>query len=175
MSLWILTSARPTIALVTRRSARVASDLGAVLFMIRSRFSARFSAAADLAAESSRHSSAVAVAHGQKIDIAVRICAMTWKSNWRKRLLESKSRLRSQSWTHAINARAAALNQARAGSVVPLAVAVVRSSVRVVFFTFRRHVPDVTEPVTSLKSRARNAAARDAWKNLAESSCKFPL
>src|SRR6266403_1503925 len=160
MSLWILTSARPTIALVTRRSVRAASDLDAVLFMIRSRFSARFSAAADLAPESSRHSSAVTP--GQKIDAAGQICVMTWKSNWRRRLLESKSRLRSRSWTHAINARAAALNQARAGSVVPLAVAVVRSSVRVVFFTFRRHVPDVTELVRSLKSRARNAAARDA-------------
>src|SRR6266478_1025171 len=165
MSSWIRTSARPTIALVTRRSVLVASYLDVVLFMIRSRFSARFSAAADLAAESSRRSSVVGLAHGQKIDAAVRICAMTWKSNWRKRLLELKSRLRSRSWTRAINARVAALNQARAGSVVPLAVAVVRSSVRVVFFTFRRHVPDVTEPVRSLKSRARNAAARDAWKN----------
>src|SRR5205823_6561375 len=87
--------------------------------------------ASDEAVESSRPSSAVAVAHGQKIDAAVQICAMTWKSNWRRRLLEWKSRLRSRNWTHVINARAAALNQARAGSAVPLAVAAVRSSVRV--------------------------------------------
>src|SRR5216117_2038337 len=165
MSSWIRTNAQPTIGSVTQRSLPVGPDLDAVLSMIRLRFSAKLSAAADSAAESSRRSSAVAVAHGQTIDAAVLICAMTWKSNWRRRLLESKSRLRSRSWRHAINVRAAALNQTRAGSAVPLAVAVVRSSVRVVFFTFRRHVPDVTEPVRSLKSRARNAAARDAWKN----------
>src|SRR5436189_4131375 len=164
MSSWIRTSARPTIALVTRRSVRVALDLDAGLSMIRSRFSAKFSAA-DLAVESSRRFLVGAVARAQKIDAAVQICAMTWKSNWRRRLLESKSRLRSRNWTHAINARAAALNQARAGSAVPLAVAAVRSSVRVVFFTFRKHVPGVTEPVRSLKSRAKIAAARDAWKN----------
>src|SRR5439155_7073377 len=174
MSLWTLRNAPPTIALVTQHSLPAASVSAAALSTTHSRFSAMCSAALALEAEFSRHSSA-AVAHVRKTGAADQICATTWKSNWRRRLLARTSRLRSRNWTPAINARAAALNRARAGSVVPLAAAVARSLVRVDFFIFHRHVPAVMAPVRSSKNRARNAAATDAWKKRAELSCKFPL
>src|SRR5436190_20481235 len=158
------TNALPTIVLDTPHFRRAASVLVAKLSMIHSRFSARCSAGPGLEAGFSRHSSVVPVAHALKISVADRICATTWKSNWKRRLLARPNRSRSQNWIPAISAAAAALKQARTGSAAPLAVGAVRSSVHADFFTFRRHVLAVAAPVTSSKSHARNAAARGAWK-----------
>src|SRR5215468_9067042 len=48
-----------------------------------------------------------------------RICGTTCKSNWRKRLLAPRKRLRSRNSTLATNARAAAQNRVRAQLRVP--------------------------------------------------------
>src|SRR5262249_31735057 len=109
--------------------------------------------------------SVVPVAYALKISATDRICATTWKSNWTRRLLARPSRSRSQSWIPAINAAAAALNQALTGSVAPLAVGGGRWSVHADFFTFRRRVLAVAALARSSKNHASNAVARDAWKN----------
>ena len=124
----------------------------------------RFSAEAALAAEFLRHFSAAA-ARGPRIGDGDRICATTWKSSWKKRLLERRNRLKSRNSMHAINAGAPARNPVRAGLGVPLALAVGRLSVHVDFFTFRRRVPAATVPARLLKNRARSAVAKAASKN----------
>src|SRR6266498_663409 len=138
MSSWTPTSALPTIGSVTRRSHQVVLGLVAVLSMIRLKFSVKCSAVADLAG---------AVAQARKIGAADQICATTCKSDSRRQLLARKNRSRSRNWILATNAGAAAPQPARAGSVVRPAAAVVRSSVHVDFFRFRRHVRAVTAPV----------------------------
>src|SRR5262249_11938616 len=156
MSSWTRINALPTIASATQRLPRAAPVSVGALSMIHSRFSERFSAAAGLAAEFSRLSSAAGVGHGQKVAGAVLSCATTWKSNWRRQLLVRTNRLKSRNWILATNARAAALKRVRAGSLVQPAAVVARSSVHVDFFTFRRHVLAVTVRVRSLRNRARN-------------------
>src|SRR5207247_2507589 len=90
--------------------------------LMDARVFARCSVGPDLEAGFSRRASVVPVAHALKISVADRICATTWKSNWKRRLLARPSRSRSQNWIPAISAAAAALKQARTGSAAPLAV-----------------------------------------------------
>src|SRR5436305_3475801 len=155
MSSWTRTSALPTIGSVTQRSHQVVLGLVAVLSMIRLKFSVKCSAVADLAAAFSRRSLAGAVAQARKIGAADQICVTTCKSDSRRQLLARKNRSRSRNWILARNAGAAAPHPARAGSVVRPAAAVVRSSVRVDVFRFRKHVRAVTAPVRLLKIRAQ--------------------
>src|ERR1051325_7682524 len=164
MSSWTRINALPTIALATQRSPRAALVSAAACSTIRSKFSVKCSAEAALPAEFSTRSSA-AVGHAQKIAGAVRICATTWKSNWKRQLLVRTNRLKSRNWILAINARAAALKRVRARPPVQPAAVVGRLSVHVDFFTFRRRVLAVTVWERSLRNRARNAVARGAWKD----------
>src|SRR5262245_52602632 len=107
---------------VTPRSRRGGAVLVAAGFMIRSKYSAKCSAAADLAAEFLTPSLvAVARGHAPAIVAAGRICGTTWKSCWRKRLSAQKRRLRLRSLIRVTNARGAEPNQVRAKQFVPRA------------------------------------------------------
>src|SRR6187401_2708776 len=55
-------------------------------FMIHSKYSEKYSAAAELAAEFLRRSLAAGPGHAPMIGVVGRICGTTWKSNWRRRL-----------------------------------------------------------------------------------------
>src|SRR5215472_7005047 len=147
MSSWTRTNALLTIASVTQRLPQAVSVSVGALSMIHLRFSEKFSLAAGLAGEFSTHSSAAGLGHAQKIAGAVRICVTTWKSNWKRRLLVLTNRLKSRSWTLAINAREAALNQVRARPTVQPVAVVARSSVHVDFSRFRRRVLGVAVAV----------------------------
>src|SRR6266496_376944 len=164
MSSWTRRNARHTIASVTPHLLPAAQALAAVRSMIHSRFSGRFSAEAALAAEFSRHFSAAA-ARGRMIGDADRICVTTWKSSWRRQLLERRNRLKSRNSMHAINAGAPARNPVRTGLAVPLAGVAGRLSVHADFFTFRRRVLAATAPARLLKNHARSAVAKAASKN----------
>src|SRR6476469_600270 len=164
MSSWTRRNARHTIASVTPPLPPAAQALAAVRSMIHSRFSARFSAAAALAAEFSRRFLAAA-ARNQTIGDADRICVTTWKSSWRRRLLERRNRLKSRNLMHATNAVAPARNPVHTGlGVLPAGVAG-RLSVHADFFTFRRRVLAATVPARLLKSRAKSAVVKTALKN----------
>src|SRR2546423_1375475 len=135
MCSWTRRNARHTIASVTPHLLPATQVLAAVHSMIRSRFSGRFSAEAALAAEFLRHFSAAA-ARGPRIGDGDRICATTWKSSWKKRLLERRNRLKSRNSMHAINAGAAARNPARKRPGVPPAAVAGKLSGHGDFFTF---------------------------------------
>ena len=66
--------------------AQGGAGFGAAVFMIRSKSSAKCSAAAGLAVEFSRRSLAVGPGHAPTIGVVGRICGTTWKSSWRRRL-----------------------------------------------------------------------------------------
>src|ERR671924_970866 len=84
------------------------------VFMIRSKFFVKSSAAADLAEVFLRLSLAAALAGAQTI-VADRICATTWKSNLRTRLSAQRRQLRLRSLIAVTNATVVALNRAHAG------------------------------------------------------------
>src|SRR2546423_5560817 len=87
----------------------------AAVFMIRSKFSAKSSAAADLAEVFLRPSLAAVLAGAQKIVVADRICATTWKSNLRRQLSAQRRQLRLRNLIAATNAMGAARNRAHGG------------------------------------------------------------
>src|SRR6188472_3774010 len=98
-----------------RRAAPVSV---AAAFMIRSKSSAKCSAAAGLAAGFSRVSLAGVPERAPTIGGVGRICGTTWKLSWRRRLSAQRRRLRLRSLMPVKNAMAVALNQARGKQVV---------------------------------------------------------
>src|SRR6516164_1015647 len=116
------TNALPTIASVTPRSRRAGPVSVAADFMIHSKYSEKYSVAAELAAGFLRRSLAAGPGHAPMIGVVGRICGTTWKSNWRRRLSAQKRRLRLRSLMPATNATAAAPNRVRAKQLVRHAV-----------------------------------------------------
>src|SRR5437867_3496717 len=101
------TNAPHTIGSGTLPSRRVVPVSAAAVFMIRSKFSVKSSAAADLAEVFSRRSLGAVLAGAQKIVVADRICATTWKSNLRRQLSAQRRQLRLRSLIPATNATVA--------------------------------------------------------------------
>src|SRR5215831_6900900 len=109
-------SGLPTIVSGMPRSHRGVLALVAAVSMIHLKFSAKCLASVDLVEDFSRHSLVAVPVSAQMIVAADQICAMTWKSDWRRRLLALRRLLRLKSLIPAKNATAAPLNRARARS-----------------------------------------------------------
>src|ERR1051325_3116288 len=91
---------------------------------------------------------------------AALICVMICRSLSRKRHSELRKKSRFASSIPAKNVRGRVPNRVRARSIVPRAVAGVRSLVHADSFKFHRHVHAVVAPARSLKSHAEFVAER---------------
>src|SRR6266566_261028 len=119
-------SAPHTTGLGTQPSLRVMPVSVPAVSMIRSKFSVKSSAGADLVEVFSRRSLAAAPADAQTTVVADRICAMTWKSNLRRQLSAQRRLLRLRSLIAATNATVAALNRGHAELPAQRAAAAVK-------------------------------------------------
>src|SRR5438552_12966327 len=119
-------SAPHTTGLGTQPSRRVVPVSVPAASMIRSKFSVKSSAGADLVEVFSRRSLGAALADAQTIVVADRTCAMTWKSSLRRQLSAQRRQLRLRSLIAATNATVAALNRGHAGSPAQRAAAAVK-------------------------------------------------